>query len=117
MAPRMGRAEEEDRGTLDEWDRLAITDRPEGVRLSVQVRPKSSRSAILGVREAALEVAVTAPPADGAANAELIKLLSRALEVRPRDIAIAVGTSSRSKVIAVHGVSAADAKARLRGRK
>ncbi|WP_050428938.1 DUF167 domain-containing protein [Chondromyces crocatus] len=109
----MSRVEEEASGGIGTWERLAITDRPEGVRLSVQVRPKSSRSTILGVREGSLEVAVTAPPADGAANAEVIRLLARALEVRNRDIEIAVGTSSRSKVIAVHGLNAMETRARL----
>lgn len=110
----MSRAEEEDEsGVVGEWARLPITERPEGIRLSVQVRPKSSRSAVLGVREASLDVAVTAPPADGAANSELIRVLARALDVRPRDIEIAVGTSSRSKVIAVYGINAAEARARL----
>ena len=51
--------------------------------------------------------------ADGSANAELIKLLARALEVRNRDVEIAVGASSRSKVVAVYGVSAAEARDRL----
>lgn len=107
----MGKAEES--GVIGEWGRLDITDRPEGIRFAVHVRPKSSRSSIVGVREGGVEVAVTAPPADGAANAELIKLLARALEVRNRDVEIAVGTSSRSKVVAVYGLTAAEARDRL----
>jgi uncharacterized protein (TIGR00251 family) len=104
----MSRAEESGVG---EWDRLAISERAEGIRILVQVRPRSSRSAVLGVRDTALEVALTAPPADGAANAELIKLLARIFDVRRGDIA--VGTSSRSKVIAIHGLDAVEARARL----
>ncbi|EYF03595.1 DUF167 domain-containing protein [Chondromyces apiculatus] len=109
----MSRVEEDASGRIDAWEQLSITDRPEGFRMSVHVRPKASRSAILGVRDKALEVALTAPPADGAANAELIRLLARALSVRVRDLEIAVGASSRSKVIAVHGLSAAEARSRL----
>jgi len=107
----MGKPEES--GVIGEWGRLDISDRPEGIRFAVHVRPKSSRSSILGVREAAVELAVTAPPADGAANAEVIKLLSRALAVRNRDVEIAVGISSRSKIVAVYGITAADARERL----
>ncbi len=97
------------------WASLALTERAGGVRFSVHVRPRSSRSAILGVREGALEVALTAPPADGAANSELCKLLARALEVRRGDVSIVVGASSRGKVVAVNGMTPEDARARLSG--
>jgi uncharacterized protein (TIGR00251 family) len=60
-------------------------------------------------------VALTAPPADGAANAELIKLLARALEVRRGDVTIVVGASSRDKVIEVNGLSSANVRAHLSG--
>jgi len=36
------------------------------------VKPRASKSRILGVREGMLEVALAAPPVDGEANAELI---------------------------------------------
>jgi len=98
---------------LGEWEGLAITERSFGSRLSVHVRPRSSRAGILGVREGALDVALTAPPADGAANAELLGLLAKALEVRRGDLEIAVGMSSRNKVIDVNGVRPEDARERL----
>lgn len=100
-------------GLIGEWEALVVNDRAGAARFSVNVRPKSSRSAILGVREGALEVALTAPPADGAANAELLKLLARALGVRRGDVSILVGASSRAKLLQVNGISPADARARL----
>lgn len=103
----------EQRGSIREWDRLSLSDRAGGVRLSVHVRPNSSRSAIIGVREGALDVSLTSPPADGAANAELQKLLARALEVTQRDVSIVAGTSGRQKVLEVNGISAVEARARL----
>lgn len=99
--------------SLREWDNLAITERSFGSRLSVHVRPRSSRSAVLGVREGALDVSLTSPPADGAANAELLMLLAKALGVRRGDLSIAVGMSSRNKVIDVNGVRPDEARARL----
>src|SRR6185295_9945052 len=93
-----------DTGRTGPWAALALTERAGGVRFSVHVRPRSSRSAILGVREGGLEVALTSPPADGAANAELCKLLARALEVRRSDVSVVVGQSSRTKVIEVNGM-------------
>jgi uncharacterized protein (TIGR00251 family) len=98
---------------LGEWDRLAINERSGGSRLSVHVRPRSSRSAILGVRDGALDVALTAPPAEGAANTELLAILAKALDVRRGDLSIAVGMSSRNKVIDVNGVRPEDARERL----
>ena len=95
------------------WAGLALTERSGGVRFSVHVRPRSSRSTILGVREGNLDVALTSPPADGAANDELLGLLARALRVRRVDLAILVGASSRGKLIAVNGITPEDARARL----
>jgi uncharacterized protein (TIGR00251 family) len=100
---------------MGQWEALAMTERAGGVRFSVHARPGSSRSAILGVRDGALDVALTSPPADGAANAELIKLVARALEVRRGDVVIVGGASSRSKLLEVHGVLPADARTRLSG--
>jgi uncharacterized protein (TIGR00251 family) len=107
----MNKADES--GVGDEWSRLALNERAEGVRISVQVRPKSSRSAILGVRGGALHVALISPPVDGAANAELIKLLARALDVRRNDVEISHGASGRTKVIAVRGLRENETRARL----
>lgn len=102
-------------GLMGPWDALLMNDRAGTVRFSVHVRPRSSRSAILGVREGSLDVALTAPPADGAANAELIKLLARALDVRRGDVSILAGASSRGKLIEVNGMRTADARVRLSG--
>lgn len=100
--------------SLGEWERLAINERSFGSRLTVHVRPRSSRRAILGVREdGSLDVALTAPPADGAANAELLAVLAHALDVRRGDLSIAVGMSSRTKVIDVNGVRPDEARERL----
>ncbi len=88
-----------------EWSRLEMSERSGAVRFSVHVRPSSSRCSILGVREGALDVALTAPPAEGAANEELRKLLARVLEVRRADVNIIVGTSSRSKLLEINGTS------------
>lgn len=100
-------------GNLGEWSRLELNSYAGGVRLSVHVRPKSSRSAILGVRDGMLDVALQAAPADGAANAELQKLIARALGATQRDVSIVAGTSSRSKVLEVKGISVEEAQAKL----
>lgn len=100
-------------GVVGEWAGLSLNERSGAVRFSVHVRPKSSRSAILGVREGALEVALTSPPADGAANSELLGLLAKALDVRRASVSIIVGASSRDKLIEVNGISPDEARDRL----
>jgi uncharacterized protein (TIGR00251 family) len=89
---------------------LAVTERSGSIRFSVHVKPRSSRSRVEGVREdGALIVALKAPPVDGAANAELIKLLARSLGVKKKAVSITSGESGRRKVIDVAGLKAADA--------
>jgi uncharacterized protein (TIGR00251 family) len=96
-----------------EFERLHLGEHRGAVRFDVAVKPRSSRSAVLGVKEGALEVALRAAPAEGAANDELRALLARALDVRRADVAIVLGASSRGKVLEVHGVTVTEARARL----
>jgi uncharacterized protein YggU (UPF0235/DUF167 family) len=44
---------------------------------------------------------VTAPPADGAANAAVAKLLANALGLPGRDVVLVLGTTAREKVFDV----------------
>lgn len=68
-------------------------------RLSVRVTPRASRDAVEGFDETGtLRVRVTAPPADGAANAAVARLLARALNLPGRDIVLVSGTANRNKV-------------------
>ncbi|MGE5597593.1 MAG: DUF167 domain-containing protein [Hyphomicrobiales bacterium] len=71
-------------------------------RLAVRVTPRASRDAI-GAFDAdgALAVRVTAPPAEGAANAAVTKLLAKALGLPQRDIVLVSGASARQKLFEV----------------
>ena len=100
-------------GVVAEWDGLTLNQRSGAVRFTVHVRPRSSRSAILGVREGNLEVALTSPPADGAANSELLGLIAKALDVRRANVTIVVGSSSRDKLLEINGISPDEARQRL----
>ncbi|MGH2633316.1 MAG: DUF167 domain-containing protein [Tepidiformaceae bacterium] len=64
----------------------------------VWVTPRASRNSVDGFDvEGVLRVHVTAPPADGAANAAVAKLLARALAVPGRDVVLVSGASARWK--------------------
>jgi len=92
---------------------LAISDRSGGVRFDVRARPCASRSKILGLKEGALQVALAAPPVDGAANAELSRLLAAALGVAKRDVVVVAGQTGKRKIVEVRGIDAATARAKL----
>ena len=74
---------------------------------SVRVVPRSSRSEIVGEHDGALKVKLNAPPVDGAANAELIKLFAKRLNVARSDIEIVSGDTSKTKRLRASGVTAA----------
>lgn len=89
--------------------------RPDGaaVLVSVRVVPRAGRSGLAGTRGDALLVRLNAPPVDGAANDELVRLMADLLDVPKRAVAIVSGERSRSKTVRVEPCSAADAKTRL----
>ena len=82
--------------------------------LEVRVVPRAARSEIAGMRGGALVIRLAAAPVDGAANAQLIDVLARALHVPKRDIAIVSGEHSRHKRVRIAGMDAAAAIAKLR---
>ena len=71
----------------------------------VQVAPRSSRSEIVGEHNGALRVRLAAPPVDGAANEELIHVLSKTFKVSRSAVTILSGHSSRLKQVSIDGVS------------
>jgi uncharacterized protein (TIGR00251 family) len=68
---------------------------------------------VIGWREGALKVALTAPPVDGAANEALLAFLAEALGLKKREIAIVAGLASRRKVIELTVADEAALKERL----
>jgi uncharacterized protein len=87
-----------------------------GIVLDVRVIPRAAKSGIAGVRDGALLVRLTAPPVDGAANAELIAIIADALGLAQRAVTLASGDRSRRKRVHVTGLSVDAATARLTGR-
>lgn len=84
-----------------------------GVRLEAKVTPRASLNTIDGVRDGRLIVKVTAPPVDSAANAAVVEVVSKALGLAKRDVAIVAGDQSRSKSLALSGITAEEVRRRL----
>jgi uncharacterized protein (TIGR00251 family) len=92
---------------------LELESRAGAVRFRVRVKPRASKSRILGIRDGALEVAIAAPPVDGAANAELVLLLALAVGRGKSAIEIVSGEGSRSKLVSIVGFTPAELAAKL----
>ncbi len=89
---------------------LGIREQDGSVTFEVRVAPRASRNRVIGVRDGALKVALTAPPVDGAANEALKKLLGKELGVSKSDVEIVRGERARIKVLRIHGLGAADVR-------
>lgn len=77
------------------------------VRFEVHAKPRAKKSRIVGERGTALEVALAAPPVDGAANEELVRVLANELGVARRQVVIIRGETAHKKLVAVEGTAAA----------
>jgi uncharacterized protein (TIGR00251 family) len=85
----------------------------DGDLVSIKVRPRSTRAGIEVGSDSGLVVRVHAPAAEGAANRECEAVLAKALGLPKSAVHIVRGEKSRSKQIALTGLSAAEARARL----
>jgi uncharacterized protein len=88
---------------------------PDGLRLKVRLAPKASVAGILGIAAeadggVALKIAVAAPPEAGKANDALLGLVAGLLDLRRRDVTLALGATNRRKLVHVAGDPAALAR-------
>lgn len=84
------------------------------MRLALRVQPGARRTALLArLPGGEWKVAVSAPPVEGRANEAVVELMSDLLGVRRSQVTLVRGTSARSKVVEVLGLSAEAAEQRL----
>ena len=84
---------------------LRFSERDGALVFTVRVVPRASRSSIIGEHDGALRVRVAAPPVDGAANEELVRVLARALDLPAHDIEIMSGHTSKLKQVRASGAT------------
>lgn len=84
-----------------------------GVIFRIRVVPRASRSEVAGIQGDALKLRITAPPVEGKANEECIRLLAETLGVKKGQVTIIAGHASRTKTVAVEGVKAKEIAARI----
>ncbi len=92
---------------------LKIRQTGEEVILAVRVVPRAAKNALAGEHDGALKVRLLAPPVEGRANAALEEYLAACLGVKPGQVRVVAGYTSRQKTVAVTGLSAAEVSRRL----
>ena len=81
--------------------------------VDIRLVPRGGRDAIVGERDGAVLIRVSAPPVEGRANAALIAFVAKTLRVPKSSVRIVRGETSRDKAIAVDGFAAAAVRAAL----
>lgn len=84
---------------------MKVIEKDGSIIFSIRVVPRASRNQIVGEHSGALKIHLTSPPIDGAANAELVKLLAKQFGVAKSDIEIVAGETSKSKRIKIANLS------------
>ncbi|MBI4898831.1 MAG: DUF167 domain-containing protein [Actinobacteria bacterium] len=82
-----------------------LSARGDGVLLEVRVTPRSPRQRLDPPRNGRLIVRVNAPPADGAANEEVRKLLAKGFGLAKSNVRIARGETARDKTVELAGLT------------
>lgn len=73
-------------------------------QVAVRLSPRASRNELVGFKDGALRVKVTAPPVDGRANRALCKLIAERAGIPPSRVSVARGEKSRDKLVRVEGM-------------
>src|SRR5436309_1685613 len=83
------------------------------VTLSLRVQPRASRNAVVGWTGDTLNIRLTAPPVEGAANAACLTFLADLLDLPQSQLEILRGERSCNKVIRITGLTQEEIRARL----
>lgn len=83
--------------TMTELTHLAKS----GAEIALRVTPKASRNQITLAEDGSLRAYVTVVPEDGKANAEVVKLLAKALGIAKSRLTLIRGQTARDKVFRI----------------
>ncbi len=68
-----------------------------GVEICLYIQPRASRNRVVGLQGDALEIALTAPPVDGAANKACCAFLAKLCNLPKGRVKLVSGEASRHK--------------------
>ena len=72
------------------------------MKIKIYIQPNSKKSGYAGLYDGLPKLKITAPPVDGAANSEIIKIFSKILNIPKSDIIISSGQASRIKILDIN---------------
>jgi uncharacterized protein len=93
--------------------RSVVTPTAGGCAIALVVTSRASRAGLDGVAADGVRLLVAAPPVDGAANVAVVRFLAGVLDVPPSRVRLIAGERGRRKRVAIAGMAASDAVARL----
>lgn len=86
---------------------IHFNEKNNALTFAVRVVPRASKSEIAGAHDGALKVRIASPPVDGAANAELVKLLAKTFNVSKSEVEITGGQTSKTKQVKISNATGA----------
>lgn len=72
-------------------------------QILVEVKPNSSKVQVENITGNVYKVKLTAPPTEGKANAQLIKVLAEHFGVSKSQVEIKAGKTAKTKVVIIYG--------------
>lgn len=87
---------------------LEFSEKDGAIIFTARVVPRASKSEIVGELNGMLKIRIAAPPVDGAANAQLIKLLSKIFGISKSKVEIISGETAKIKLVKIKNLSSVD---------
>lgn len=76
-------------------------DKAGNIRIMILAKPGAKQNGITDIGTEGCGVQIAAPPVEGEANAELVRFMSKVLQLRKSDVTLDRGSKSRHKTILV----------------
>ena len=73
------------------------------MQILVEVKPNSSQLEVEKITDSVYKVRLTAPPTEGKANLQLIKVLANYFKVNKSQVTIKTGKTSKTKLVIISG--------------
>jgi len=92
---------------------IELVPHPDGVVLRVKAQPGGRKNAIRGEQHGSLKVSVTQVAEKGKANAALLELLAKQLQLKRSQIELIAGETQSQKRFLIRGISRDDLAVRI----
>ena len=72
------------------------------MKITVYIQPSAKKAGYAGLYDNMPKIKITAPPVDGAANSEIIKIFAKLLNIAKTNVEIVSELSSRTKILDIN---------------